>query len=95
MTGTAPSCRPSIPRRKKLVRRASSGNPQRLRRAFQGVFLALNLWIGVEFYWFVRYYETGGRTSFASRPPGVEGCVSAVIQTFASIAPSAPKPARR
>ena len=26
-----------------------------------------------EFYLFVRYYETGGRTLWASRPPGVEG----------------------
>ena len=27
----------------------------------------------VEFYLFVRYYETGGRSVFAARPPGVEG----------------------
>jgi polyferredoxin len=39
----------------------------------QGAFLALNLWIGFEFWRFVRYYETAGRTPFARRPPGVEG----------------------
>src|SRR5262249_32451549 len=39
----------------------------------QLLFLALNVWIGVEFYLFVRYYETGGRSTFAARPPGVEG----------------------
>jgi polyferredoxin len=36
-------------------------------------FLALNVWIGIEFYFFVRYYETGGRSWFAARPAGVEG----------------------
>jgi polyferredoxin len=40
---------------------------------FQLVFLILNSWIGVQFYLFVRYYESGGKTVFASRPPGVEG----------------------
>jgi len=44
-----------------------------LRLSFQAVFLLLNLWIGVEFYLFVRHYETGGRTVFVERPPGVEG----------------------
>ncbi len=59
--------------RKKLVKRAAKGRSQALRRAFQLVFLALNVWIGVEFYLFVRYYETGGRSVYAVRPPGVEG----------------------
>jgi polyferredoxin len=36
-------------------------------------FLTLNVWIAGQFYLFVRYYETGGRTVRASRPPGVEG----------------------
>ena len=35
--------------------------------------MLLNLWIGVRFYLFVRYYETGGHTVFVTRPPGVEG----------------------
>ncbi len=62
------SCRP-----KRLLKRALRDYSQRLRRAFQLVFLVLNVWIAVEFYWFVRYYETGGRALQASRPPGVEG----------------------
>jgi polyferredoxin len=37
------------------------------------VFLTLNVWIAAQFYLFVRYYETGGRTVRAVRPPGVEG----------------------
>ncbi len=36
-------------------------------------FAALNVWIGVQFYLFVRYYETGGATLRVERPPGVEG----------------------
>ena len=59
--------------RKKLVRRAEKDHSQTLRHAFQLAFLALNVWIGVEFYLFVRFYETGGRSTWAGRPPGVEG----------------------
>jgi len=59
--------------RKKLVKRSAKDRSQALRRAFQLAFLAMNIWIGVEFYLFVRYYETGGRSVYAVRPPGVEG----------------------
>jgi polyferredoxin len=59
--------------RKKLVRRVTADRSQALRHTVQGIFLALNVWIGVEFYLFVRYYETGGRSLRAGRPPGVEG----------------------
>jgi polyferredoxin len=44
-----------------------------LRRVFQLAFLLLNLWIGAQFYFFVRYYETDGQSAWAARPPGVEG----------------------
>jgi polyferredoxin len=64
---------PSIKIRKTLPRRAAKDRSQALRRAFQFAFLALNVWIGVEFCLFVRYYETGGRSPYAVRPPGVEG----------------------
>jgi polyferredoxin len=63
---------PKTPR-KKLVRRAAADRSQALRRAVQGIFLALNVWIGVEFYLFVRYYERGGLGVNPGRPPGVEG----------------------
>lgn len=59
--------------KKRLVRRARGDSSQRLRRAVQLGFLALNVWIGIEFWLFVRFYETGGQTSWAERPPGVEG----------------------
>jgi polyferredoxin len=44
-----------------------------LRRAVQFAFLLLNLWIGVQFYLFVRYYESGGQSMRVDRPAGVEG----------------------
>ncbi|HUI57616.1 MAG TPA: 4Fe-4S binding protein [Bryobacteraceae bacterium] len=64
---------PPVKVRKKLVKRAAKDRSQALRRAFQLAFLALNVWIAAEFYLFVRYYETGGRSAWAGRPPGVEG----------------------
>jgi polyferredoxin len=59
--------------RKRLIQRAAANHSQALRHAMQAAFLALNVWIGLEFWLFVRYYETGGRTVFVRRPPGVEG----------------------
>jgi hypothetical protein len=57
---------------KKLVKRAPPDRSQFL-RVFQFGFLALNIWIGIEFYRFVRFYETGSQSVFVARPPGVEG----------------------
>jgi len=58
---------------RKLIRRADPDYSQGLRRGVQLAFLALNVWIGIEFYLFVRYYESGGRGAYIERPPGVEG----------------------
>jgi polyferredoxin len=58
---------------KKLIRRAKPDRSQPIRRALQWLFLALNVWIGVQFYGFVRYCESGGTGRRVSRPPGVEG----------------------
>lgn len=66
---TPPTSKP----RKKLIRRTGRDWSQPIRRGAQLAFLALNVWIATEFWLFVRYYETGGRSVFASRPPGVEG----------------------
>jgi len=60
------------PTAKPFIRRRHD-HSQLVRRAFQAAFLLLNLWIGVQFYVFVRYYETGGTTVAVTRPPGVEG----------------------
>jgi polyferredoxin len=64
---------PSQTPRKKLFRRAEKDYSQVLRRSVQLVFLALNVWIAAQFWLFVRYYESGGQTLWASRPAGVEG----------------------
>lgn len=66
---TPPTSKP----RKKLIRRKGRDWSQPIRRGLQLAFLALNVWIAAEFWLFVRYYETGGSSVFASRPPGVEG----------------------
>jgi polyferredoxin len=63
---------PAAPR-KKLLRRALPDRSRTIRRTAQLLFLGLNVWIAAEFWFFVRYYETGGRTPFAARPSGVEG----------------------
>ena len=44
-----------------------------IRRGAQTAFLLLNIWLGVQFYIWVRYFETGGQSMYVSRPPGVEG----------------------
>lgn len=44
-----------------------------IRRGVQITFLFLNVWIGLQFYFWVRYFETGGATQYFARPPGVEG----------------------
>jgi len=59
--------------RKKLGKRAPRDYSQKVRRGFQTVFLLLNVWIGIQFFLFVRYYETGGQTVRVTRPAGVEG----------------------
>ena len=45
----------SVMPRKRLVKRALREHSQTLRRTIQFAFLLLNLWIGVQFYLFVRY----------------------------------------
>jgi polyferredoxin len=64
---------PGIIARKPLVRRIGRDYSQLLRCWVQGLFLALNIYIGIQFYFFVRYFESGGLTPRVSRPAGVEG----------------------
>ena len=46
---------------------------QKYRFIVQAVFALLCIWIGVEFYLFNRYLESGGVAAFFHRPPGVDG----------------------
>jgi len=64
---------PSSTAKKKLVRRVETDRSQLVRRIVQFAFLALNLWVGVEFYAWVRFFESGGVTKYVERPAGVDG----------------------
>jgi len=64
--------RSSVPK-KKLVRRREEDRSQLVRRIVQFAFLALNLWVGIEFYAWVRFFESGGVTKYVERPAGVDG----------------------
>jgi polyferredoxin len=44
-----------------------------IRRSVQAAFVLLNVWIGIQFYLWVRFYETAGASVYVMRPPGVEG----------------------
>lgn len=46
---------------------------QNLRFYAQLFSVAVNIWIGVQFYLFVKYISSGGEAWHVSRPPGVEG----------------------
>ena len=63
----------SKPARKKLIRRDGREYSQPLRITAQLFLVGLNLWIGVQFYLWVRWAESGGRAVEVSRPAGVEG----------------------
>ena len=45
---------------------------QKYRLFVQLFFIAIILWIGVEFYLFTTFLESGGTTTYYERPPGVE-----------------------
>jgi polyferredoxin len=53
--------------------RAPRDRTQRWRRLLQLGFLGLNVAIGVQFWAFVRFFETAGESARVARPPGVEG----------------------
>ncbi|MCE1164971.1 MAG: ferredoxin, partial [Bacteroidetes bacterium] len=57
---------------KKAIKR-NSFKIQNYRFIIQSAFALLCIWIGIEFYLFVKYLETGGAAAFYHRPPGVDG----------------------
>lgn len=64
---------PEPPAKKKLLRRPEKDSSQQLRLAFQLAFVALNAWIGAQFFLWVRHFETFGATRAVSRPGGIDG----------------------
>lgn len=63
----------AVREKKKVVRRSAPDASQRIRRVTQAIFIALNAWIGLQFFLWVRWFENGGRGMQVSRPAGVEG----------------------
>lgn len=59
--------------KKRLVRRVQRDLSAIYRRSLQGAFLLLNLWIGVQFYSWVRHFELGLGPSQVGRLAGAEG----------------------
>ncbi len=57
----------------RVVRPRRRTSVQKFRFYSQVFSLAVNIWIGVQFYLFVRYLENGGEGLLVPRPPGVEG----------------------
>jgi hypothetical protein len=57
----------------KLIRPADRDYSQGLRWGYQFAFLLMNVWLGGQFYLWVRQYETAGQTAYVARPAGVEG----------------------
>ncbi|WP_250849105.1 4Fe-4S binding protein, partial [Escherichia coli] len=48
-------------------------NASSWRKATQFLLLAINIYIGVTFYYWVRYFETAGTSVYIPRPGGIEG----------------------
>ena len=46
---------------------------QKIRFIVQILSVLLSIWIGIEFILFVEFLESGGKTIYVERPPGVEG----------------------
>lgn len=46
---------------------------QKIRFIVQVLSVLLSIWIGIEFILFVEFLESGGKTIYVERPPGVEG----------------------
>ncbi len=59
--------------KKSLVRRLRPDRSQFVRHTVQWTFVALNLWLGLQFVLWARFYERGGEGLSVARPPGAEG----------------------
>lgn len=70
--------------RKRYTRRDGDVS-QQVRFGVQLAFMVIALWVGAQFYLWVRYYETAGATVKVSRPAGVEAWlpIAALMNTKA------------
>ncbi len=58
---------------KKKIIRNDEKPVQKYRFIIQSAFALLCIWIGIDFYLFVHYLQSGGSAQFYNRPPGVDG----------------------
>lgn len=58
---------------KKKILKNSANKIQHYRFFIQSTFAILCIWIGIEFYLFATYLESGGHAQFYQRPAGVDG----------------------
>jgi polyferredoxin len=81
---TPPAPRP-VSRTKKPYTRRRGDVSQQVRFGVQLAFMVITLWVGAQFYVWVRYFETSGATLEVSRPPGVEAWlpIAALMNTKA------------
>ena len=57
----------------KQARRTAPDRSQRIRLIVQSLFILLNVFLCVQFYFFVRFFEANGVGAHVSRPSGVDG----------------------
>jgi polyferredoxin len=57
---------------KKAYTRRRGDTSQQVRLASQMVFASITIWVGIQFYLWVRFFESGGASMRVSRPDGVE-----------------------
>lgn len=62
-----------VQERKKNIIKNKQKPIQKYRFIVQVLFTILCIWIGIEFFHFIKYLETNGTSAFISRPPGVDG----------------------
>ena len=62
----------AINKKKKIIRNSEKGI-QNVRFLVQSLFALLCIWIGIEFFSFIQYLESGGTTQFVERPPRADG----------------------
>jgi polyferredoxin len=60
-------------KKKKLIRRTVPDRSQCIRRVVRWLFVTLNVWLGAQYFLWVRYFERGGVGLYVPRPAGVEG----------------------
>jgi polyferredoxin len=61
------------PLKKQHIRRTAPDHSQRIRFIVQALFVLLNVFLCVQFYLFVRYFETAATGPHVARPAGVDG----------------------